>query len=112
MEEKAGPVKFVNVITFEDSKRCKGMAYVSFNDPKGAAAALAMDGEKLGDRWLSINLAEVKSEKRKSGPESSGRACFRCGKRGHNPKNCESKRVCYRCKSTEHMSSACPQKKS
>ena len=103
-------VKACSIICFEDSKRCKGMAYVSFSEHSSAEKALVLNGKKLGDsgRWLSVTAAKIKGGGRAGGGGGAGKACFRCGKRGHTPAACDRKRVCYKCQSLDHLSSACP----
>ena len=125
-EADCGPVHAVNLIKFEDSDRCKGMAYVMFKSPEAAAKALLQSGRKLGDsdRWLTVayekppkTTANGKGPRNKQaaagggGGGGGGGRCFRCGKTGHAPKDCTEKRVCYRCRSTEHLSNSCPLRK-
>ena len=53
-EDECGSVKAVNLIKFDDSERCKGMAYITFDTESGAAKSLEMTGKKIGDRWLNV----------------------------------------------------------
>ena len=113
-EDECGSVKAVNLIKFDDSERCKGMAYITFDTESGAAKSLEMTGKKMGDRWLNVAYEKPRPPGSvKKGPNIAGGSgrCFRCGQTGHSPKECTHKRICYRCRSTDHLSNACPLKK-
>eukprot|EP01039_Chlorochromonas_danica_P005853 gene5854-6446_t len=99
------------ILSFPDSKRCKGLAYVNFDREEHLQLCLSLDGLPHGDRTLSFQKSAqpVKSRKQ-AGLEKSrqtGPRCYRCGGK-HEPKECTNPRICYRCRSTEHISSNCP----
>lgn len=99
------------ILSFADSKRCKGLAYVNFDREEHLQLCLALDGLPHGDRTLSFQKSAqpVKSRKQ-AGLEKSrqeGPRCYRCGGK-HDPKECTNPRICYRCRSTEHLSGNCP----
>ena len=41
---------------YQDTGRCIGYAHVLFTDEAGYDAALALNGQKLGSRYLEINM--------------------------------------------------------
>jgi RNA recognition motif-containing protein len=53
-----GTVQSVNVVTDRETGRARGFAFVQFEDPGGAEAAMrALDGSKLGGRTIRVNEA-------------------------------------------------------
>lgn len=141
LQTNCGEVATLKMLTWPDSGRCRGMAYVSFGQDAATSKALDLDGEKMGGgRWLQVAVADTRKGKGgKGGPKggakgggkgggrggrgangtdapdsqgAQGRACYRCGKRGHDAQSCTRDRICYRCKSTAHLSKDCPKRKS
>ena len=49
---KAGKVRDAKMIADRNSRKSKGIAYVEFVEPESVAAALAMNGERMGE-WYS-----------------------------------------------------------
>jgi hypothetical protein len=55
---KAGPVRDAKMIADRNSRRSKGIAYVEFVEPESVAAALAMNGERMGPAPLIIMMTQ------------------------------------------------------
>ena len=110
--EPCGEIVKLSVPKFTDSKRCKGIAFISFKSEGMALKSLAMDGTTLDNskRYLNICLQKQKVEKL-DGAAKPMSPCYRCGSRKHLPSQCKNRKICYRCKSTEHLSFDCPKKK-
>jgi len=71
--EKAGPVKHVKILTFEDTGRCKGQAYVTMESVQDVEKALALTGESMTQGksitlqvTKALNRIAVKKQKRKA----------------------------------------------
>ena len=60
--EPHGTVASVSVITDRETGRARGFAFVEFEDPNGAQAALqALDGTQVGGRTLRVNEANERT---------------------------------------------------
>merc|ERR1712166_214600 len=68
-----GIVSCVGLIKFDDSKRCNGQAYVTFNTDEGAKLALELTGITINAAELSSDVNDAKKKKKngKEGEESS-----------------------------------------
>ncbi|KAI5070641.1 hypothetical protein GOP47_0014984 [Adiantum capillus-veneris] len=55
-----GTISEVNLKTFSDSGKFRGIALLTFKTVGGAQRALALDGSSMGDRFLKIQPAEAK----------------------------------------------------
>lgn len=111
---KESSIQDIKVIPFSDnSKKCKGISYVTLNSKQDIEICLQMNGKNIKDLKLvaEINDKRIKrlNNKKKRDPNEI-KSCYRCGLK-HDPKTCTNPRICYKCKSTEHLSSACPKKK-
>ncbi len=111
--------KDIKLVMFEDnSKKCKGLAYVKCHTEEQLAKCIAINGKKFGP--LNLSIERVESNRPKANKTNhknvvqvhgaNAKRCFRCGMH-HDPATCSNPRICYRCKSTEHLSNACPMKK-
>jgi hypothetical protein len=67
-----GIVSCVGLIKFDDSKRCNGQAYVTFNTDEGAKLALELTGITINAAELSSDVNDAKKKKKngKEGEES------------------------------------------
>mmetsp|Transcript_12220 Transcript_12220/g.14201 ORF Transcript_12220/g.14201 Transcript_12220/m.14201 type:complete len:228 (-) Transcript_12220:1049-1732(-) len=110
MFEQCGKIVKLGVPRFRDSKRSKGIAFITFADEDMASKCLAMDGTTVqeGKRFLSVTLQKPKGPGKDS---RSGKRCYRCGSDKHDPSQCKNNRICYRCRKTDHLSFDCPLKK-
>mmetsp|Transcript_22759 Transcript_22759/g.29041 ORF Transcript_22759/g.29041 Transcript_22759/m.29041 type:complete len:222 (+) Transcript_22759:114-779(+) len=111
--EPCGTIVSLTVPRFKDSKRSKGIAFVTFTEKSMASKCLGMDGTTLDEskRYLNVTL-QKETDKGKQDFVKPLNPCYRCGSKKHFPSQCKNKQICYRCRSTEHLSFACPQKKS
>lgn len=104
----------VVLLTFPDSpQRCKGLAYVNFADEDEFNRALAVDGVKVENKTLNVVESKIATKASNPGEKkkfNKVKRCFRCGKTGHEPKECTNPRVCYKCLGTDHISKDCPKK--
>jgi len=65
-----GAIQSVNVVTDRETGRARGFAFVEFEDPTGAEAAMrALDGSNLGGRTIRVNEA---LERGRGGPGGGG----------------------------------------
>jgi RNA recognition motif-containing protein len=65
-----GAVQSVNVVTDRETGRPRGFAFVQFEDPTGAEAAMrALDGSNMGGRTIRVNEA---MERGRGGPGGGG----------------------------------------
>ena len=129
----------VHLVSFADKPgKCKGVAFVTFNNLKAAlACCAALDGVDLPKadgtpgKTLRCEVNNRKQEKEWKPPDLSlapkgivykannkvingqpmVKRCYRCGSTEHEPKDCHNDRVCYRCRSTDHISTECPMRK-
>jgi RNA recognition motif-containing protein len=78
---QAGTVKSVALIKDRDTGRSKGFAFVEFETQVEAQKAISMfNGQQLGDRELTVNLARPREEGGRGG--FGGRGGGRGGSRG------------------------------
>ena len=62
---KCGVVSSVRLIKFEDTGRCNGQAYVTFNSDEGAKRAIKLSGTTLG------SFSEKKKKNNTGNPEAA-----------------------------------------
>ena len=68
MFAQAGNVTSVAVIKDRDTGQSKGFAFVEFSTQADAQKAISrFNGQKLGERTLTVNLARPKEERSRSG---------------------------------------------
>ena len=73
MFAQAGNVTSVAVIKDRDTGQSKGFAFVEFSTQADAQKAInRFNGQKLGERTLTVNLARPKEERSRSGGYGSG----------------------------------------
>lgn len=71
---QAGTVKTVTLIKDRDTGRSKGFAFVEFETQVEAQKAISMfNGQQLGDRELTVNLARPREERGSRGGRGGGR---------------------------------------
>jgi RNA recognition motif-containing protein len=77
---QAGTVKTVTLIKDRDTGRSKGFAFVEFETQVEAQKAISMfNGQQLGDRELTVNLARPREERGGRGGGRGGRGGGRGG---------------------------------
>jgi heterogeneous nuclear ribonucleoprotein A1/A3 len=59
---KFGAISEIKIPTDRESGRTRGFAFITFETQQAAQEALAMDGQKLGDRVMRVNMATEKKE--------------------------------------------------
>jgi RNA recognition motif-containing protein len=67
-----GAISGLHLVTFPDSGRCNGQAFVDFEDAAAARKAMeGMDGEELGGRRLKVGPVKSRAvtQKRKGGAQ-------------------------------------------
>ncbi len=70
---QAGSVTSVAVIKDRDTGQSKGFAFVEFGSQADAQKAISrFNGQKLGERTLTVNLARPKEERGRSGGYDGG----------------------------------------
>jgi RNA recognition motif-containing protein len=70
---QAGGVTSVAVIKDRDTGQSKGFAFVEFSTQADAQKAISrFNGQKLGERTLTVNLARPKEERSRSGSGGYG----------------------------------------
>jgi RNA recognition motif-containing protein len=70
---QAGAVTSVAVIKDRDTGQSKGFAFVEFGSQADAQKAISrFNGQKLGERTLTVNVARPKEERSRSGSYSGG----------------------------------------
>ena len=70
---QAGGVTSVAVIKDRDTGQSKGFAFVEFGTQADAQKAISrFNGQKLGERTLTVNLARPKEERSRSGGFGGG----------------------------------------
>ena len=70
---QAGNVTSVAVIKERDTGQSKGFAFVEFGSQADAQKAISrFNGQKLGERTLTVNLARPKEERSRSGGYGGG----------------------------------------
>ena len=68
MFAQAGNVTSVAVIKDRDTGQSKGFAFVEFSTQADAQKAISrFNGQKLGERTLTVNMARPKEERSRSG---------------------------------------------
>jgi RNA recognition motif-containing protein len=68
MFAQAGSVTSVAVIKDRDTGQSKGFAFIEFSTQADAQKAISrFNGQKLGERTLTVNLARPKEERSRSG---------------------------------------------
>ena len=77
---QAGGVTSVAVIKDRDTGQSKGFAFVEFSTQADAQKAISrFNGQKLGERTLTVNLARPKEERSRSGGYGGHNAHRRSG---------------------------------
>ena len=85
MFAQAGNVTSVAVIKDRDTGQSKGFAFIEFGSQADAQKAISrFNGQKLGERTLTVNLARPKEERGRSGGYSGGGSSSRGGYGGKN----------------------------
>ncbi len=70
---QAGTVTSVAVIKDRDTGQSKGFAFVEFGSQADAQKAISrFNGQKLGERTLTVNVARPKEERSRSGGYGGG----------------------------------------
>ena len=70
---QAGNVTSIAVIKDRDTGQSKGFAFVEFGSQADAQKAISrFNGQKLGERTLTVNLARPKEERSRSGDYGGG----------------------------------------
>src|SRR5512136_2743738 len=70
---QAGNVTSVAVIKDRDTGQSKGFAFIEFGTQADAQKAISrFNGQKLGERTLTVNLARPKEERSRSGGYGGG----------------------------------------
>jgi RNA recognition motif-containing protein len=73
MFAQAGSVTSVAVIKDRDTGQSKGFAFIEFSTQADAQKAISrFNGQKLGERTLTVNLARPKEERSRSGGGGGG----------------------------------------
>jgi len=131
----------IHIVCFPDKPgKCKGVAFVTFNNLKAAlACCTTLDGldlpkadgtagktlrcevnnRKQAQEWKPPDLSLVpkgivykpNNKLVSNNGEPKVKRCYRCGSTDHEPKDCHNDRMCYRCRSTDHISTECPLRK-
>lgn len=74
---QAGSVTSVAVIKDRDTGQSKGFAFVEFGTQSDAQKAISrFNGQKLGERTLTVNVARPKEERSRSGGYGGGRGGY------------------------------------
>lgn len=68
--KNCGTVAAVRLVKFEDTKRCNGQAYISFDTDEGAQRAITLSGTTLDAEELSSPMDGTNSKKKKDDGES------------------------------------------
>jgi len=68
-EQHCGTIFHVKLLTFEDSKRCKGQAFITFESETGAQKALQLDGNMVD--WTLIEDETAQKKKKKKGGDDT-----------------------------------------
>ena len=68
-EQHCGTIFHVKLLTFEDSKRCKGQAFITFESETGTQKALQLD-ENMVD-WTLIEDETAQKKKKKKGGDDT-----------------------------------------
>ena len=68
--KNCGTVAAVRLVKFEDTKRCNGQAYISFDTDEGAQRAIALSGTTLDAEALAPSSDSINSKKKKDDGES------------------------------------------
>jgi len=129
----------IHLVSFPDKPgKCKGLAFVTFNNLKAALACCSalhgldlqkadgsvgktlrceVNNRKQATEWKPPDLSLIpkgivyKANNKVISGELKVKRCYRCGSTDHEPKDCHNDRVCYRCRSTDHISAECPLRK-
>ena len=122
------PLSHHSLKYFEDSQRCKGVAYLIYSCKGFALGAIEkLSGRAMGTKELraailvekskeSSRVAGRSSDNNRGGGGGEGekrekeKRCYRCGSTGHGPKECTNERICYKCMGTDHLAAACPKR--
>jgi RNA recognition motif-containing protein len=112
--------KDVKLVMFDDNKKkCKGIAFVKFQNEEDLEKCLLASGQDLNGREIRIERvvkrpapasSSTRSQNTDGPKQKKSKGCYRCGQQ-HDPSTCYNARICYRCGSTDHISTACPKKK-
>ncbi len=73
ISKNCGTVAGVRLVTFEDTKRCNGQAYVSFDTDEGAQNAIRLSGTTLDAEALTSSTDGKNSKKKGKDVESHAR---------------------------------------
>lgn len=71
--KNCGTVAAVRLVKFEDTKRCNGQAYISFDTDEGAQRAIALSGTTLDAEALAPSLDGTNSKKKDDGESPAKR---------------------------------------
>lgn len=81
---QAGAVTSVAVIKDRDTGQSKGFAFVEFGTQADAQKAISrFNGQKLGERTLTVNVARPKEERSRSGGYGGGGGYSSGGRGGY-----------------------------
>lgn len=73
-EKQGAMVTYIHMPVFEDSKRCRGFAQVTFTKREYVDVACEMDGSKLkGGRWLSVKRLDKSKVKKNKGKKAKSK---------------------------------------
>lgn len=61
---KFGEISEIKIPTDRESGRTRGFAFITFETQQAAQESLTMDGQKVGDRNIRVNMATEKKEQR------------------------------------------------
>lgn len=102
---------FIHLVTFSDSHKCKGIAFVTMKTNECVNKALNnINGIELGTKIIKVERIKTDTKDTTNTTNTTrkkkDKRCYRCGG-DHEPNTCKNPRVCYKCRSTEHLSKFC-----
>lgn len=59
-----GAITLIKAPTYQDTGRLRGFAHVTFSSPDGVAAALALNGQHMGARYITVERAKAEGAAR------------------------------------------------